>query len=430
MSQAGVYNTGGVVPPGTAVVTITGNTGAAVPPDGSGNIDIVTQNTTVDVAGIPVSNLLTINFGISNLILGTDASGITTATENVGYGLNALNAITSGQQNAGFGVNALTNNTTGSALVFVGYNAGAGNTTASNNTGVGYEALRDNQTGTRCTALGTGALRLNSNQSDNTALGSGALQNLAGAASQANTAVGSFALTSMTSGNNNIAVGVSALGANFTGSRNIQLTSSLICPFTGTESNNILIGNAGTLGVSNRLAIGSGTGTGSNQLSTAFIYGIDGVNVGSVAKVVTMASDQLGTATITAGTGITVTPGANSITISATTTGMPWTVVTGASQALAVNNGYIANNAGTINFSLPASSAVGNTIRITGINNATGWKITQGAGQQIFFGTSSTTAGAGGSITSSATRDSIEIVCVVANTTWNVLSCIGNPTIV
>jgi hypothetical protein len=44
------------------------------------------------------------------------------------------------------------------------------------------------------------------------------------------------------------------------------------------------------------------------------------VNVGSTATVVTEASDQLGTAVITAGTGISVSTGANTITIAATGT--------------------------------------------------------------------------------------------------------------
>ncbi len=67
---------------------------------------------------------------------------------------------------------------------------------------------------------------------------------------------------------------------------------------------------------------------------------------------------------------------------------------------------------------------------MTGINTALGWQITQAAGQQIFFGTTQTTLGGGGSLTSSATRDSIEIVCVVANLTWNVISSQGNITVV
>lgn len=135
-------------------------------------------------------------------------------------------------------------------------------------------------------------------------------------------------------------------------------------------------------------------------------------------------------ATLTAGAGVSITNGAGSITISATGGGLTWTVVTGTTQAAAVNSGYIANNAGQVTITLPATSAVGDTVAVTGINNATGWKIAQNAGNQIFFGTSSTTAGTGGSLTSTATRDAVRLLCTSTNANWQVLDSIGNITIV
>lgn len=135
-------------------------------------------------------------------------------------------------------------------------------------------------------------------------------------------------------------------------------------------------------------------------------------------------------ATLTAGSGVSISNGAGSITINAVGGGLTWTVVTGTSQSAAVNNGYIANNAGLVTVTLPATSAVGDTVAVTGINNATGWKVAQNAGNQIFFGTSSTTAGAGGSLASTATRDTVYLVCMTANATWNVVGSIGNITIV
>lgn len=135
-------------------------------------------------------------------------------------------------------------------------------------------------------------------------------------------------------------------------------------------------------------------------------------------------------ATITAGTGISISNGAGSITVNALGGGLTWTVVTGTTQAAAVNNGYIANNAGLVTVTLPATSAVGDTVAVTGINNATGWKVAQNAGNQIFFGSSSTTAGAGGSLASTATRDTVYLVCMTANATWNVVTSIGNLTVV
>ncbi len=134
-------------------------------------------------------------------------------------------------------------------------------------------------------------------------------------------------------------------------------------------------------------------------------------------------------ATLTAGTGVSITNGSNSITVNAVGGGITWSVVT-VDTTFTVNTGTIANRAGTLAMALPAISAVGSIIEITGINTAAGWQITQAASQQIFFGNTSTTLGATGSLTSTAIRDSLKMVCVVANLTWNVLSSIGNITVV
>lgn len=111
--------------------------------------------------------------------------------------------------------------------------------------------------------------------------------------------------------------------------------------------------------------------------------------------------------------------------------GLTWAVTT-VDASLVASNGYIANKAGLLTMTLPATSAVGDVIRITGINTAVGWRIAQNATQQIFFGTSSTTVGVGGYLEATAIRDSVEMVCVVAGTAsvFNVLSSVGNITIV
>ena len=130
---------------------------------------------------------------------------------------------------------------------------------------------------------------------------------------------------------------------------------------------------------------------------------------------------------ITAGSGISVTAGVGSITIASTGGGVTWSVVAGATNAL-VNNGYGANGGGSIAFTLPAVSAIGSIISIVGM--AVGWSVVQGAGQEIFFGNTHTTVGAGGSLASTNAGDCITIVCLVANTTWYVTSSIGNITVV
>src|SRR5580692_1903724 len=50
--------------------------------------------------------------------------------------------------------------------------------------------------------------------------------------------------------------------------------------------------------------------------------------------------------TLTPGSGIAISSVSGAITISATGSGFTWTTVSGTSQAIAAENGYIANNAG------------------------------------------------------------------------------------
>jgi hypothetical protein len=108
---------------------------------------------------------------------------------------------------------------------------------------------------------------------------------------------------------------------------------------------------------------------------------------------------------------------------------LPWTVVSGTSQSAAVNNGYVSNNAGVCTITLPSTAAVGSAISVTGLG-AGGWKIAQNASQLVNFGDVVTTTGTGGSLASTNQYDSIELICIVANTTWKVMGSIGNITYV
>lgn len=107
-----------------------------------------------------------------------------------------------------------------------------------------------------------------------------------------------------------------------------------------------------------------------------------------------------------------------------------WNETTGTSATIAVNNGYIANNAGLVTYTLPTTSAVGDVFEVVG-KGAGGWKVAQGASQLIKWnsggvaGTNQTTTGTGGHIDSTDILDSVRLVCTVANTTWTVLSSKG-----
>jgi hypothetical protein len=298
----------------------------------------------------------------------------------------------------------------GTTNTFVGVVSGNFTLTGTNNTGLGTSTLSNVTSGTHNTALAPTALTVLTTGSFNTAVGQ--------------------AYQSLVSGSNNIGIGYGAGLFITTGSYNIILgnyNDNGGQNYTLADSSNICIGNAGVNGQSNAIRIGI-SGSGSFQQNKCFIAGIDGVDVGSVAKVITMASDQLGTATITAGAGISVTPGANTITI-ASTNGIAWTEVTGTSQAMAVDSGYIANNAGLVTLTLPATAVVGDRVRIAG-KGAGGWRCGQNAGQTINFGNTSTTAGVGGYIDSTNQYDALELLCITANTTWVTLSSVGNLNVV
>lgn len=167
-------------------------------------------------------------------------------------------------------------------------------------------------------------------------------------------------------------------------------------------------------------------GGGATAAVTALAVGTSGqVLLGSSA-----ADPVFATLTSSGGT-IAFTTGAGTLNIDTVASGDAWAVIT-ADQTAVVNNGYICNKGTVLTLTLPATAVVGNLIEVTGINTALGWKIAQNANQIIHFGTSNTTTGVGGSLASTAIRDSIKIVCVVAgaSTEWNVISSIGNITVV
>lgn len=126
-------------------------------------------------------------------------------------------------------------------------------------------------------------------------------------------------------------------------------------------------------------------------------------------------------ANLTAGSGISITNGAGSITISGVGGGYSWNNITGTSQTMVADNGYVANNAGLVTLTLPTTAAFGTTLYIQGAG-AGGWKIAQNTGQSINIGSVSTTTGVTGYLSSTNRYDGVQLLCIVANTTWVVLT--------
>lgn len=105
--------------------------------------------------------------------------------------------------------------------------------------------------------------------------------------------------------------------------------------------------------------------------------------------------------------------------------GITWNEVTGTTQAASADNGYITNNESLVTITLPSTCAVGKTIRVVG-KGAGLWKIAQNAGQQIIFGNKNTTIGTSGYIASLYKYDSVELLCITADTVFSVTYAVGD----
>src|SRR5665213_1636983 len=93
---------------GGAILTLTGNSGGPQSPVGN-NFNILTQNATPQF--VTSTGNAIINFGLTNLVLGSSLPVIAGGVENVGMGLNVLNSVTVGSRNTGIGYYSLQTGT-------------------------------------------------------------------------------------------------------------------------------------------------------------------------------------------------------------------------------------------------------------------------------------------------------------------------------
>ena len=186
-------------------------------------------------------------FGAGALLLNRSA------TNNTAVGADAL--IFNDDTNNGFanlntavGSGALENNIDGDSSTAVGAFALFFNTGISNNA-IGRDALFSVTTGSFNEALGVNALGANTTSNSNIAIGDDALFVYTGPGTIAggNTAVGGGALSALVTGTLNTALGFAAGSAD-----------------TGGETNNIYIGDAGSPGDMNIIAIGNLSATGTD----------------------------------------------------------------------------------------------------------------------------------------------------------------------
>lgn len=103
--------------------------------------------------------------------------------------------------------------------------------------------------------------------------------------------------------------------------------------------------------------------------------------------------------------------------------GMTYSAASGTTQAASVNTGYICTNGSKCVVTLPATAAIGDIVSIVS-QGAGGWQAKGNTGQTI-KGLNDTTTSAG-TIDHANQYDSIEVICVVANTTWVVRSFVSS----
>lgn len=158
---------------------------------------------------------------------------------------------------------------------------------------------------------------------------------------------------------------------------------------------------------------------------------IAALSVGSNGQVLlgsTGANPAFGT--LTTSTGLAFTTGAASLALDVKSGGFAVTPVAGASQALASQTSFIANDSALTTFTLPATSAVGDIINVIGSAlNTGGWKITYSTNQIIWGPAGSSTITTGNAATGAAAAQTATIMCVVANTTWVIIANSGTITL-
>lgn len=100
-----------------------------------------------------------------------------------------------------------------------------------------------------------------------------------------------------------------------------------------------------------------------------------------------------------------------------------WSTITTTTQTIVPGSGYVANNAGRITFTLPATAVLGDEVRIIG-QGAGGWRIAQVSGQSIVYGDLTSIAGTTGYIESTHGKDCV-IIHALSNNQWQVVSSVG-----
>lgn len=230
---------------------------------------------------------------------------------------------------------------------------------------------------------------------------------------------GAFTFTGTVTGNTAVT---------FPTSGTLATTSQLPTPaaLTKTDDTNVTL----TLGGTPATALLQATSITAGWTGTlSGTRGGTGVNNGSstitIGGNVTYSGAFTFTGTLTNNTSVTFP---TSGTLATTSQVITSNNVTSTSASMAVNNQYIANNAGLVTLTLPATAAVGDRILIRG-SGAGGWTVVENASQIIHVGSSPSTATTG-SVSSTNRYDCMDLTCIVANTEFVASGVQGNLTVV
>lgn len=282
----------------------------------------------------PTSGTVTISGGTTGLTTTATASTMDlTGTLNVGHGgtgdtsfttyspifggtttTGALQSSSTGQSNTGYvltstGASSLPtfqNVSSSGAIITIDCNTGSASPTAgvinlTTSTGRAY--------GTAVFTAGSNSIIFESNTTDDCGFGNNVLASSVGAN---NTGFGAGTLAMVTGGQNS-GFGREVMLDLTTGTYNAGFGYLAGNVYTSSESNNIIINHPGILGESNILHIGSGTGTGVQQLNASYISGINGRTV-TGAPVGVSTSDQVGVLATSGSGSVALSSGTQSFT--------------------------------------------------------------------------------------------------------------------
>lgn len=386
MSQVGQYAQAPIPPP-IAIETLTGNTGGAVPPTG-GTVNVIGSGV-ISVAGNP---------GTSTLTIAVDGTVASSFPADVGTAIPVLGALTIA---GGTGINT----------------AGAGSTVT-----VNLDApVTIAHGGTASTSFNANGVVISGTLSTSPLT---SLTLTDGQIVIGNTA-GSPAAATLTNG-----AGITIIN----GANSITIASSI------TQGIVTLNGDTGSA-TGTTVTIAGGTGITTSATGSTLTVDLDtpvtvpnggtGNTTFTAYSVICAGTTAAGAFQNVSGLGsagqVLKSNGAGALPSWQTDAGSTvWSTQTTGTQAMSVFNGYIANGAGTITYTLPTTAAVGEVIEL--LNIGAGFPtITYTTGQSIRIGNQVTTI-TSGSLTSTATGDSLRLICTVANTTFQVVSSIGNWT--